>query len=382
MSKSNSLWSMLFLYISDIFIVLSVLELASFFRINLGFGIEGPDVAFVTPYRLNILAVLIWIFVFQQASAYKPKIRFDIPYDVRVITIGHAMASLIFLGFLYLTYRDYSRLQALYFIAIAFGVFVTHRVMFNLAWRKLMGKNSRQSTMLIIGVDENAYAIGNSVNNPDLVSPPLAGYVQIHPDEKPYPAIEDKILGTIRDLPTIVEKCRVKEVMISVKWFNRSTSDSIGRIMRILHDYPVNIRLAPDYSELAYFSVSVENFAGIPLVNVREPILSPLQRLIKRTFDIGFSLGAIIVGMPIFLTTAIAVRLDSPGPIIYSQKRVGENGKIFTMYKFRSMSGTAPENNTSLIKQRENPRITRVGRFIRRTSLDELPQFINVLKAI
>jgi hypothetical protein len=97
---------MLFLYISDVLIILGVLGLASFFRIHLGFGTDGPDIAFFTPGRLNVIAIVIWLFVFQQSSAYKAKIRFDIPYDIRVVTIGHAMASLIFLGFLYITYRD------------------------------------------------------------------------------------------------------------------------------------------------------------------------------------------------------------------------------------------------------------------------------------
>jgi exopolysaccharide biosynthesis polyprenyl glycosylphosphotransferase len=134
----------------------------------------------------------------------------------------------------------------------------------------------------------------------------------------------------------------------------------------------------------------VEEFAGLPMLDLRAPALNEYQRMVKRAFDLTLTFLMLIPALPIMALIATAIALDSPGPIIFSQSRVGENGKLFQMHKFRSMVAdadkrldevTRPTANGKVVHKFANdPRVTRVGRFLRRTSLDELPQLFNVIK--
>ena len=210
----------------------------------------------------------------------------------------------------------------------------------------------------------------------------LAGYVRSSDDEQ-HP--EEQTLGMVDDLPKIVTRHHVDEVIVALKWFDQQASDLVTQIMHLLESYPVNIRIAPDYSELAYFRAIPEDFGGVTLVGLRETILSPAERIFKRIFDIVFSVVALVVMLPVFALIAIGIRLESPGPIIFRQLRIGQHGRRFIIYKFRSMHVNADRiinrNEVSrFVKHQNDPRVTRVGAFLRRTSLDELPQFVNVLK--
>jgi exopolysaccharide biosynthesis polyprenyl glycosylphosphotransferase len=167
---------------------------------------------------------------------------------------------------------------------------------------------------------------------------------------------------------------------------HREMADLVAEIERL----PVNIKVAPDLGPLVFYKMSVESFGDIPLIGLKEPVMKPHQRIVKRGMDIVISLLALLVSSPICAAIAIAIRADSPGPAIFRQPRAGENGKPFTMYKFRSMVLGAEKLERDLVEKAINhnqsfklpndARVTRVGRFLRRTSLDELPQFWNVLK--
>jgi exopolysaccharide biosynthesis polyprenyl glycosylphosphotransferase len=152
----------------------------------------------------------------------------------------------------------------------------------------------------------------------------------------------------------------------------------------------VTVRVVPDYFNLALFRAVVEELGGMPLINLRAPALNDYQRLVKRCFDLIVGTLTVILALPFMLIIAVLIKRDSPGPIIFRQQRVGENGRLFRMLKFRTMVDGAEAhlgdvlrlNATGeiLFKTPDDPRITRLGRFLRRTSLDELPQLFNVLK--
>jgi exopolysaccharide biosynthesis polyprenyl glycosylphosphotransferase len=146
----------------------------------------------------------------------------------------------------------------------------------------------------------------------------------------------------------------------------------------------------PDRVRSTRYRTPVEELVGLPMITMHRPGLAPFERLTKRAFDLVVGTISLIVSLPVVLLIAVAIRLDSPGPVLLKQQRVGEGGRLFWMYKLRSMVKGAEEqeadylryldNGAILLKNPEDPRITRVGRFIRRTSLDELPQFLNVLR--
>ncbi|MGQ9816127.1 MAG: sugar transferase, partial [Candidatus Roseilinea sp.] len=148
--------------------------------------------------------------------------------------------------------------------------------------------------------------------------------------------------------------------------------------------------LAPDVLDLAWFGPRVVDLNGIPLLRLRESPLNGPARVVKRAMDITVSALGLALGAPLMLLIALLIKLDSPGPALIRQQRVGENGRLFGMLKFRTMwatqeresGGAEAQRSTGAVlhKRRDDPRVTRLGRVLRRFSLDELPQLLNVLK--
>ncbi len=152
----------------------------------------------------------------------------------------------------------------------------------------------------------------------------------------------------------------------------------------------MRIHVVPDYFDLTFHAATIDNIGGIPLIGLRDPAIDGFQRFGKRLMDLALAGFGLICLWPLMMVVAIAIKLEDGGPILYSSTRVGENGRLFFMHKFRSMVVNADklqqlvshldENGQLIFKHINDPRITQIGRFLRRTSIDELPQLFNVLK--
>ncbi len=157
-----------------------------------------------------------------------------------------------------------------------------------------------------------------------------------------------------------------------------------------MQDQPVNIRVVPDLFSIATIYPQIEDLWGVPLVGVRQPVLSGFDAALKRMVDLLGAIVGLLIFAPLMLLAAILIKLDSPGPVLFVQKRIGENGRAFKMYKFRTMVANAEELLKELVavdklaepvfKLENDPRVTKLGRILRRTSIDELPQLVNVLR--
>ncbi|MBZ0295750.1 MAG: sugar transferase [Anaerolineae bacterium] len=365
---------LLALLISDVLIVTVGLLASWWLRLNLSFGAFIPDDAVSPPLWLFVVTAMIWIVGLWQANLYSPQIGLYL-YLRRIVT-GHSIAALLFLGMIYIVYRDYSRLQALYLIAIVFVLLLIHRGVL----RYFSDPVSEKRRVLIVGTDRHAATVGQKVSDHAWANLTLVGHLRpngSHEDDDALP-----IRGGLDDLAAVVQRERVNEVIVCVRWFDDVVYEEVARIVRRLQDRAVNIRLAPDYTDLAYFHLSTEDFDGLPLIAVREAILSPFQRIAKRVFDLVVALVVLALTWPLLLLIALLIKWDSPGPAIFRQMRIGQYGKPFAMLKFRTMAFTTPpdELRGRYLKNPDNPHVTRVGRFLRKTSLDELPQFINVLR--
>ncbi len=195
------------------------------------------------------------------------------------------------------------------------------------------------------------------------------------------------IIGSISDAHSLVKGLKIDDVVISLP---QSAFFRINQLVVELLPLPVRVWVIPDYFRLALHQASFDSFAGIPLLDLRAPALNNYQRLAKRSFDLVVASLILLVCLPWMGLIALLIRLESPGQVLLQQKRVGENGRLFKMLKFRSMIENAEELQSQvettdgkgypIHKTKEDPRITRVGRVLRRTSLDELPQLINVIK--
>ncbi len=378
-----------FLVLSDALIVSVMLFIAEQIRITVDLGKSNSPYNFETPFLLYPIAIAIWFIMFQKARVYSTVDSLHFRPAARQVIAGHSVACLVFLGVLFLTYRDYSRLQALYFLVLTLIGVLVHRFVLRLLREKLSSYMHSQRVVIIVGINPIGERLGAEIDNSDPGIICLEGYVLLPGEEPPTElnnsVIKGRVLGEIDDLPALVRKHGVEEVIIATRWFDPAISDLITRIMLLLEDQPISIRLAPDYSDLAYFQATSEYFHDMILVGLREPILTPTQRILKRLFDVIFAGNVLLITWPLFVVIALAIRSESPGPVIFRQKRIGQHGKRFTMYKFRTMyvdtEGMAMQNDgTQMLKRPDDPRVTRVGRFLRRTSLDELPQFVNVLR--
>ncbi|MEJ2749941.1 MAG: sugar transferase [Anaerolineae bacterium] len=237
--------------------------------------------------------------------------------------------------------------------------------------------------VLIVGGGSVGQRVGLMLQEYDWTGLRLAGYLDDEPERH---NSQRPVLGTLGEVRRIVEEKRIDDVVIALP---QRAYGQVNKLVLTLHDLPVQVRVVPDYFSLALYRAKAEDFGGLPMINLRDPALSEFQRLVKRMFDLAVSLLMFPLVLPLFVLIALAIKLDSPGPVFFRQERVGENGRLFRMFKFRTMVVGAETmqgrvnkvngNGDVLHKHENDPRVTRIGRFLRRTSLDEMPQFINVL---
>lgn len=241
--------------------------------------------------------------------------------------------------------------------------------------------------VVIVGAGEVGRRVMRTiVARPDL-GYEIVGYVDDNPNKGERKIGRIKGLGSLDKLPAIIDAEAVDEVIITLPWnYHRR----ILAVMRECERRQVAGRLVPDLFQMSLSRVAVSDLGGLPLIEIQEIAFSKVALVVKRAVDLFGATMGLLFGWPLFLIIAIAIKRDSPGPVLFKQERVGKDHRRFTIYKFRSMREGAEhelealkcdnECDEVIFKIADDPRMTRVGRFLRRTSLDELPQLINVFR--
>ena len=187
-----------------------------------------------------------------------------------------------------------------------------------------------------------------------------------------------RVIGTSGDLQGILEFNVLDEIAITL---SLQEYGNLEKLVAACEKSGVHTKFIPDYNKVIPTKPYTEDLQGLPVINIRHvPLNDPLNKAMKRAVDIIGSLVALTLFAPIMLVTAVIIKLTSPGPLIYMQERIGLHNRPFRMYKFRSMEVQAPEKEKGQWTTKHDPRVTPIGKFIRKTSIDELPQLINVLK--
>ena len=237
--------------------------------------------------------------------------------------------------------------------------------------RKEIGFNT-----LIVGSNGNACAIYEEMENQMYSSGNIiVGFVNVF-DKKEY-KVEKYIphLGFYENAAQIIKEYDIEEVIIAIE---RSEIETIDKILVILESLDVVVKIIPIMQDIIFGTVKQEAIWHAPLIRVTPELMPVWQQVAKRVFDIVASLMVIVIFSPLYIFTAIMVKCSSPGPIFYRQERIGKHGEPFNMLKFRSMYVDAEKMGPQLSKDND-PRITPWGRFMRKTRLDEIPQFFTVL---
>lgn len=241
------------------------------------------------------------------------------------------------------------------------------------ATRKIHNKEWGFKT-LVIGTGKNARKISNELNNmKQSLGYEIVGFLSLGEECK---IGKERVLGQMEDLDYVLTGNKIEEVIIAL---DDSLREDVSLMLSKLYKYRIEIKVLPQLYEILIGGVRISTIYATPLVNIFNSSMPYWQQNIKRVIDITFSTGVLILFSPMYLYTAIRVKLDSKGPIIFTQQRLGKYGKPFKMYKFRSMYVDA-ESDMPQLSSINDARITKWGKVMRKYRLDEFPQFWNVLK--
>ena len=377
----------IFAYISDMTLTLLALFIAYQARIHLPFGVPLTEQDIGIEMGLFVTVVVIWTMVFFLLNVYDARNTLRAADELQTLFLAIGFAAFVFAGVLYISYRQTPRLMFIYFILTDFMLLVGYRWTMRLALRWAGARQLSPRRILIIGAGNIGRIVARKINEQAWTGLKLVGFVDDDEEKigKSYEGV--RVLGKLTDAIKIVDNENINHVVYALPL---RAHQALRQTVLQLYERPVRVFVVPDVLDLAFFRVSMEDWDGIPVMGLTEPVIDGFDRVIKRVFDLIVASISLLLLWPIMLIIAIAIKLDTPGPVILKQERVGENGRIFKVYKFRSMVQDADklmeqviqrtDDGKILHKRPDDPRITRVGKFIRRTSLDELPQLFNVLK--
>ena len=337
------------------------------------------------PIALFVIAPTIWVAIFSVFAIYDGRRNWRIVDEYAILTVATFIAAISIAGILYLSYRDLSRALFLVFVTLAYILFLIWRGTARIIFRHYSYWPDTDRRVLVVGTGGLGQRVHNQISESKICNLKFAGFLTIDPPENDNEKLET--LGTISDIRAIVNKNKITDVVMAMPHSKYQTMD---KAINLIAEEPVKIWVALGFFDQALYRAGLEDFAGVPMVDLRAPALSDYQRMLKRAFDIIIGSLILIMALPAMGIIAILIMVDGGGPILFRQKRVGENGRLFEMLKFRTMIQDAEQfRNTiehidqdgNLIhKARNDPRVTTSGRYLRRFSLDELPQLFNVLQ--
>jgi Undecaprenyl-phosphate glucose phosphotransferase len=295
--------------------------------------------------------------------------------EVVSVAKGVALMSLVVIATTFSLHDPYeSRATMVLFSGLTAGGVLTARRCTWVALRWLRSRGYNQNNAVIVGTGRVARKTARALRHASWMGIKALGFVEDQPSRW---TSDLHILGTTTDLPRLIEQYQIEHVFISLPM---SRYHEARHVFDILSQSLVEVRLVADVPDLAGLSLTTTNLDGLPVVGLRESPHFGLNVVVKRTMDMALSLAGLLLLSPLMLLLAGLVKVTSRGPVFYRQERCGLNGQPFQMLKFRSMRVGAEQQTGAVWARKDDPRRTRLGTFLRKTSLDELPQLINVLK--
>lgn len=379
------------LVIGDAILINIAFAIAYWIRYELQL-LRAVDPAFVVPFSVFIpfalaLTVLL-VLVYRREGLYRLR-RGTSWFDEMYSIVNGTTTGIVIMVVLVFILRStfYSRLIFFYAGALIIVLLSLSRLIKNIWVRHQRRRGFGIARAIIVGAGE----VGRTFMRTIVAQPDLGYEIVGFVDDDPAKGTTDigrfKALGSLDNLPLLVQDEAIDEVIITLPWqYHRK----IMAIMAQCERENVRARIVPDLFQMTLSHMSITELGGIPLISIKQVRISAFTRLLKRAIDVVFSACVLLLVAPLMGLIALVIKLDSPGPVLFRQVRVGKGGKPFILYKFRSMIVDAEEQKELLrglnqadgpiFKMKEDPRVTRLGRWLRRLSWDELPQFFNVLR--
>ncbi|HZX09563.1 MAG TPA: undecaprenyl-phosphate glucose phosphotransferase [Acidobacteriota bacterium] len=335
--------------------------------------------------------LLIHMSIFFLQGFYRTRLKRTGVEDFFLITINTVFTIVIVMGFLnYL--NAYSQGPAplfqinfklshgflgVYFISVIFVLsFLRNQIYYFMKRRYARGLDLQR--VLIVGAGKMGETIAQKLYNYRDLGFEVKGFLD---DEKKkgevIPIGEGiEVLGSLEDLADVIKDKNISDVYVAL---DLKSYPKIIEILKIVNKYVVNVRLIPDLFQLLTLKARIEDLDGFPVISIDEPPMRGVMLFVKRSIDVLVSFILLLLLTPLLIITAVIIKLDSKGPVLYHQERVGLDGKKFVMHKFRTMVVDAEKKTGPVMCKPNDPRVTRVGKYLRKFSIDELPQIINVL---
>ena len=343
----------------------------------------GYDVPFAFDERFYyglILIPIFWVALYSLFGMYKNIYRRHRLRELGQVLLA-SITGVIILFFLVLlddqiaSYVYYYKSLTVLFL-LHFTLSFTLRIIFTTQSVKRIHKRKLGFNTVIIGGNEEALNVYREMEN--MVPAPgfkFVGYVSVNGKDH---LLQEELpwLGKFGEIGQVIKDKQVEEVVIAIE---SSEHKNLGGIVSDLEGMSVKIKIIPDIYDILSGSVKMTSIFGAPLIQINTEIMPAWQFFLKRLFDFAGSILAIILLLPVYIILAVLVKLSSSGPIFFKQERIGLHNKPFNIYKFRSMYQGA-EHKGPQLSSKHDPRITPIGRFMRKTRMDEIPQFLNVLK--
>jgi exopolysaccharide biosynthesis polyprenyl glycosylphosphotransferase len=320
------------------------------------------------------LLVFIQVMYFSYQGFYELKLRRNRLDDLFLVIVNTVVSS--FFTLLIISYlRSYqfiefeiSHIYLFIYIPLCTLLVFSLRLLIFRIFKNIFIRKNGVSRVLIAGTDDMAKMVAEKLRKYSHFGIEVIGFLS--------PGKKEKVLGGYGELEKIVKKHGITDLFIAL---SLKEYETIMSLIREGNNLYLDIKLVPDILQITSLKAGMEHLEGIPTINLGDIPLHGYRLVLKRMFDLVFSLAGLIFLFPFFTLTALLIKLDSRGPVFYSQRRVGLDGKHFNMIKFRTMIHGAEKKTGVIWSPPDDKRITRVGKFLRKFSIDELPQVINVL---
>lgn len=346
-------------------------------------------VAFQAFLPTTLLFMLVLLVLFETKGLYRVA-RGSGLLDYAGIILSSALTGIAFLIVVVFLYNPffYSRLIFAFAGANVMVLLTLWRLLLLGFRRWCWAQGIGQERVLVVGGNGLGYQVMNGIASQPHLGYRLVGYLadQATPTSGK-PGTIYRYLGEVGSLEQAVKANGIHQVILALPFWEHRR---LPQLVEVCRDLGIEYRVAPDLYELSFDRVDVQQISGVPLIGLKELSLKGWNLALKRTVDVGLVLLSAPLTLPLGLLLILLIRLDSPGPALFRQIRVGKDGMPFACYKFRTMVQDAEKRKAELsqlneadgplFKIRHDPRVTRVGRLLRQSSLDELPQFLNVLR--
>ena len=342
--------------------------------------IKGKKGMLPVEIYMSVLVFLVpgFLLLYNIFNLYTPKRVQGRRLEASNIFMANMLGLLTFMFALYLVNEpDFSRQMTFMFIGINIVLTVIERNMVRIMLMNIRSRGMNLKHMVLVGYSSAARSFIDRV----MANPQWGYHINGILDDSVRIGTEYKgvqVIGSTAELSMLLEHNMQDEIAITL---GLNEYYKLQSIVAACEKSGVHTKFIPDYGNIIPSRPYTEDLLGLPVVNIRHvPLSDTFNMAVKRTMDIVVSLAAIILFSPVMLITAVLIKTTSRGPLIFSQERVGLHNQPFRMYKFRSMKVQTEEKEKAGWTVPGDPRVTRVGRFIRKTSIDELPQLFNVLK--